>query len=273
MSGEIKDLPHAVEHEAEVNRRLAGRKLAVFLDYDGTLSPIVENPMDAVITENMQRVVKELAGRCTVCVVSGRDTEVVQELMGLDDMIVAGSHGFDIWSPTEGTIEHDAASGHDELLDRVRNRLSEELKDIEGVSFENKKASVAVHYRRASEEDHPKVKRAVEGILEDDPDGVKVTPGKMVFELQPKVDWNKGRAVLYLLEILQLDGEDDDVVPIYIGDDVTDEDAFRALAERGGGLGIYVGDRSDPDAGRTTAADYALDNVDEVETFLDALAR
>lgn len=267
----IRDLPHAVENEAEVNGRLSGKRPAVFLDYDGTLSPIVENPMDAVITENMQRVVKELAGRCIVCVVSGRDTKVVQELMGLDDMIVAGSHGFDIWSPTEGTIEHDAASGHDELLERVRNRLSDEVGDISGVSFEHKKASVAVHYRKASEGDHPRVKQSVDGILSDDPDGVKVTPGKMVYELQPKVDWHKGRAVLYLLEILDLDG--DNVVPIYVGDDVTDEDAFRALSERGGGLGIYVGERDDPDAGRETHADYSLDDVDEVEAFLDALAR
>ncbi|MGI8651082.1 MAG: trehalose-phosphatase [Rubrobacter sp.] len=273
MPREIRDLPHAVEHEAEVNERLRGKKPAVFLDYDGTLSPIVERPEDAVITENMQRVVKELAGRCTVCVVSGRDRAVVQELMGLDDMIVAGSHGFDIWTPDEGTIEHDAASGHDELLDRVRSRLSDELGEVDGVSTEHKKASVAVHYRQAAEGDHKKVKATVDGILGDHPDEVKVTPGKMVYELQPKVDWDKGKAVLYLLETLDLAG--DDVLPIYLGDDVTDEDAFRALAQRGEGkgLGIYVGDQGDPDADRETRADYALTNVDEVETFLDALAR
>lgn len=274
MAREIQYLPHAVEHESEVNERLSGRKPAVFLDYDGTLSPIVERPEDAVISENMRRVVKELASRCTVCVVSGRDRAVVQELMGLDGMIVAGSHGFDIWSPDEGTIEHDAASGHDGLLERVRKRLSEELGDADGVSTEQKKASVAVHYRLAAGPDRERVRETVEGILADHPDEVKVTPGKMVYELQPKVDWDKGKAVLYLLEILELDG--DDVLPIYIGDDVTDEDTFRALAGRGEGrgLGIYVGELEDPEsAGRKTHADYALTDVGEVETFLDALAR
>ena len=75
-----------------------------FLDYDGTLTPIVDRPDDAVISESMRAAVRALAQRCPVCVVSGRDRRVVQGLMGVDDLIVAGSHGFDIWSPTEGTF-------------------------------------------------------------------------------------------------------------------------------------------------------------------------
>ena len=71
-----------------------------------------------------------------------------------------------------------------------------------------------------------------------------MTPGKMVYELQPKLDWDKGRAVLYLIDALGLDG--DDVVPLYLGDDITDEDAFRALAGRG--IGIFVGSQTIPSA-------------------------
>jgi trehalose 6-phosphate phosphatase len=97
-----------------------------------------------------------------------------------------------------------------------------------------------------------------------------VTPGKMVYEIQPKIDWDKGKAVLYLLEALDLNR--DDVVPMYLGDDITDEDAFEALADRG--LGIFVGRADDPEvAGRTTAADYVLHTMQEVERFLDALGR
>ena len=84
------------------------------------------------------------------------------------------------------------------------------------------------------------------------------------------MDWDKGKAVLYLLEALGLDG--DDVVPLYLGDDVTDEDAFEALATRG--IGIFVGDADDPElAGRSTAADYVLASPQEVERFLGGLAR
>jgi len=117
----------------------------------------------------------------------------------------------------------------------------------------------------------------VDALLAEHPDALKVTPGKMVYEIQPKVDWNKGKAVLYLIEALELDR--DDVLPLYLGDDVTDEDAFRALNEAPAGgeataIGIFVGRADDPEVGgRDTAADYALASVDEVEKFLDALAR
>ena len=276
MSREIGDLPNALVNEEEFNRRLQGKRAAVFLDYDGTLTPIVDRPEDALISESMQRVVRDLAERCTVCVVSGRDRRVVQELMGLDNLIVAGSHGFDIWSPDEGTIQHEMGSEFGGVLEEVKARLGAEVEPIEGSLIEPKSASVAVHYRLVSEEERPRVKQVVDALLREHPDELKVTPGKMVFELQPKIDWNKGKAVLYLVEALGLDRED--VVPIYLGDDVTDEDAFRALSEddpSGGskrGIGIFVGSADDPEVGgRTTHADYVLDSVQEVEKFLGGL--
>jgi trehalose 6-phosphate phosphatase len=92
----------------------------------------------------------------------------------------------------------------------------------------------------------------------------------MVYEVQPKVDWDKGKAVMYLLETLELDR--DDVVTMYVGDDVTDEDAFESLEGRG--IGIFVGRADDPEvAGRTTSADYVLYTIPEVEKVLDGLAR
>ncbi|MDQ3303981.1 MAG: trehalose-phosphatase, partial [Actinomycetota bacterium] len=102
VARQIGDLPHALNDGDELERRLEGKRLAVFLDYDGVLSPIVDRPEDAIISDSMRKAVSGLAERCNVCVVSGRDRAVVQELMGLDNLIVAGSHGFDIWSPDEG---------------------------------------------------------------------------------------------------------------------------------------------------------------------------
>lgn len=266
----IADLPHALADHEELREQLAGRRPAVFLDYDGTLTPIVDRPEDAVISESMRDAVRGLAVRCTVCVVSGRDRPVVQTLMGVDDLVVAGSHGFDIWSPEGGAIEHQAAAGSEELLDRVTARLRDELDSIEGALVEPKKASVAAHYRLVSEEERPAVAAVVERLLADHPEELKVTPGKMVYELQPKLDWDKGKAVLYLLDALGL--ERDDVVPFYIGDDITDEHAFEALA--GKGIGVFVGRVDDPEVGsRTTAADFVLDSTEEVERFLNTLAR
>jgi len=265
----IADLPHALADHEELAERLTGRRPAVFLDYDGTLTPIVDRPADAVISESMRDAVRGLAGRCTVCVVSGRDRPVVQSLMGVDDLVVAGSHGFDIWSPEGGALEHQAAAGSEELLERVTSRLRDELDPIEGALIEPKKASVAVHYRLVSEEERPAVEAVVERLLADYAEELKVTPGKMVYELQPKLDWDKGKAVLYLLDALDL--ERDDVVPFYIGDDITDEHAFEALSRRG--IGVFVGRADDPEVGgRTTAAHFVLDSPEEVERFLDTLA-
>jgi trehalose 6-phosphate phosphatase len=117
-----------------------------------------------------------------------------------------------------------------------------------------------VHYRLVSDEERPRVRKVVDAILAEHPEELKITPGKMVYEIQPKIEWDKGRAML------------DDVVPLYLGDDVTDEDAFETLAERG--VGIFVGSPDDPEvAGRTTAADYILLSTEEVRQFLDTLAR
>jgi trehalose 6-phosphate phosphatase len=269
MATNVSDLPHALAHGDELARRLAGKVPAVFLDYDGTLTPIVDRPEDAVISQGMRNAVRRLAQRCTVCVVSGRDRRVVQELIGLDDLIVAGSHGFDIWIPG-GTIGREEGAEFETLLDEVKERLHEGLDPIKGALVEPKRSSVAAHYRLVSDEERPRVKEVVDTILAEYPDELKVTPGKMVYEIQPKLDWDKGKAGLYLLEVLRLDR--DEVVPLYLGDDITDEDAFEALADRG--ISILVGSPDDPEvAGRTTAADYILLSAEEVRQFLDTLAR
>ncbi len=102
----VRDLPRALGNES-LTRRLAECRPAVFLDYDGVLTPIVPRPEDAVISDGMRTVVRELASRCPVCVVTGRDRAVVQQLMGIDDLVVAGSHGFDIWTPQRGSVSDD----------------------------------------------------------------------------------------------------------------------------------------------------------------------
>ncbi len=274
MAKHIGDLPHALKDGGdELARWLAGRRPAIFLDYDGTLTPIVDRPQDAIILESMREAVHSLAERRPVCVVSGRDRRVVQELMGVDDLIVAGSHGFDIWSPAGGAIQREEGAGFGDLLDRVKARLREEMGPIEGALVEPKKTSVAAHYRLVAEEERPRVKEIVDAVLAEHPEELKMTPGKMVYEIQPKIDWDKGKAVLYLLEALGLDRED--VVPMYLGDDITDEHAFEALAGASPrGIGIFVGRADDPEvAGRTTAADFVLHTFEEVERFLDTLAR
>jgi trehalose 6-phosphate phosphatase len=267
---DISGLPHALRDAGTLAERIAGKRVTVFLDYDGTLTPIVDRPEDAVISQSMREVVRGLARRCTVCVVSGRDRAVVQRLMGVDDLVVAGSHGFDIWSPEGGAITREEVTGFAELLDEVTGTVCEQVASVKGALVEPKKSSVAIHYRLVDEHERPRIKPIVDAAVAAHPHALRLMPGKMVYEIQPKLDWDKGRAVLYLLEALGLDGED--VLPLYVGDDITDEHAFQALSGRG--IGILVADPADPEiAGRSTAADYVLRETQEVERFLDALAR
>ena len=263
-------LPHALADGDQLAERLAGRRLAVFLDYDGTLTPIVDRPEDAIISASMREAVRALARRCTVCVVSGRDRRVVQELMGLDDLLVAGSHGFEIWSPDTGVVEYDEGVGFEELVERATARLHEEIGSIDGALVERKRSSVALHYRLVEESERDRIALIVDALIADHAGALKVTPGKMVYEIQPGIDWDKGKAVLHLLDRLGLEGED--VIPLYLGDDITDEHAFEALASRG--VGIFVGDPDGPERGvRRTAAAFRLSSPEEVERFLHGLAR
>ncbi len=255
-------LPSALDRVDEIARRLAGRKAAVFLDYDGTLTPIVSRPELAVLSADMRETLERLAAACTVAVVSGRDRADVEKLVGIAGLVYAGSHGYDIAGPGGLTKELDEARALLPLLDDAERELCESLVLVRDALVERKRFSIAVHYRNVDPAQAGEVEAAVDEALRARP-GLKRKGGKKVYELQPDLDWDKGAAVIWLLGELGLDGPD--VLPFYLGDDLTDEDAFRALAGRGVGIVVSAGDRD-------TRAAYDLRDTDEVRRFLDALA-
>jgi trehalose 6-phosphate phosphatase len=259
----LGQIPLLWEREPELRARLAGKTAAVFLDYDGTLTPIVEDYNRAFLSDAMRTTIEALAGRCPVAIVSGRDVATMRRLVGLDALYYAGSHGFEIGGP-EGW--HDALEKGIEALpelDQAERELGEALAGIEGHAVERKRFSIAIHYRRVAAGDVGRLQRAVEQIAARHK-GLRQAEGKKVLRLQPDIDWDKGQAVLWLLERLGLDRPD--VVPVYVGDDVTDEDALEVLRERG--VGIVV--RGEDDA-RPSAARYALADPDDVRRFLELL--
>ncbi len=255
------ELPSALDAWEEIAGHLEGKRPAMFLDYDGTLTPIVSQPEDAILSEEMRDVLRELAGLCTVAIVSGRDRTDVEPMVRLDGLVFAGSHGFDIKGPDGLRMEHEG--GRDCLpdLEQAERELKARIDPISGARVERKRFAIANHYRNVADEDAPRVEQAVREVLGMH-QRLRISGGKKVFELRPDIDWDKGRAVLWLLEALQLDG--DDVVPFYMGDDVTDEDAFREMADRG--VGVLVGTPS-----YRTNATYGLQNTAEVQQFLQGL--
>jgi alpha,alpha-trehalase len=254
----MPELASALDRWEELGPYLREKRPAVFLDYDGTLTPIVARPELAVLAEEMRRTVRMLAARCPVAIVSGRDRTDVQRLVRIEGLIYAGSHGFDIAGP-DLTYEQ----GHDFLasLDRAEHNLLRSLSGVDGARVERKKFSIAVHFREVPPQHTARLEPIVDAVLRRCPD-LRKSLGKKVFELRPAIDWHKGKAVLWLLEALGFAGTD--ALPVYIGDDVTDEDAFSAVAGRG--LGILVAK-----APRVTAAGYRLKNTAEVRIFLHKL--
>ena len=240
-------------------REAGERGLALFLDYDGTLTPIVERPEDALLADETRAVLRKLAQRHTVAIVSGRDLEDVRRRVGLEDVHYAGCHGFDIAGP-RGTRGPGAAAAAAPQLAAAAEQVAHDTRGLPGVQLERKRFTLAVHYRRARDADVPAVREAVARAQARHP-ALRATSGKMVLELRPDVDWDKGRAVLWLIGELKLE----DALPVYIGDDVTDEDAFRALAGRGVGIAVHEGPQA-------TAAQYALRDPDEVRALLARLA-
>jgi alpha,alpha-trehalase len=250
-------LPSALEHVEEIAGH-SGR-LAVFLDYDGTLTPIVSHPEQAWLADSMRQVLQQLTERASVAILSGRDLDDVRRRVGIEEIVYAGSHGFDVAGPHG--LRRQIATEFLPNLDAAENELHRALDEIPGAQVERKLFSVAAHYRNGQENDLSRIQRVVNAVTTQHHELRKID-GKKVYELLPDIDWNKGKAVIWLLEMFGLEGGT--LHPIYIGDDTTDEDAFRALKQVG--VGIVVSEKS-----QDTAASYSLKDPADVERFLRAL--
>ncbi|HEV8577603.1 MAG TPA: trehalose-phosphatase [Thermoanaerobaculia bacterium] len=259
-------LPSALGRWDEIAARLQGRRLVLFLDYDGILSPIAPLPELATLPGETRQVLRRLAARFPMAILSGRGREDVASLVGLPGLTYAGSHGFDIAGPPPKPgappLRLEVGEGVPERIDRAAELLRRDLAGVAGVLVEPKRFAISVHFRLVDERDVPRVERTVDAVLAAVP-GLRKGYGKMLFELRPDLDWDKGRALLWLLDAFGLDRPE--ALPIFIGDDVTDEDGFRAVAGRG--IGILVS--GEP---RHTAAEYCLSDTDEVRELLDRLA-
>ncbi|ORW99353.1 trehalose phosphatase [Mycobacterium szulgai] len=245
---------------------LTARQPAVFFDFDGTLSDIVNDPGAAKPAAGASEALQKLAANCPVAVLSGRDLADVADRVGLPGIWYAGSHGFELTAPDGTHHENDAAAAAIPVLEQAAAQLREQLGSIPGVVVEHKRFGVAVHYRNAARDRVGEVTAAVHAAGQRD--ALRVTTGREVIELRPDIDWDKGKTLRWVIDHLHHTGSDP-LVPIYLGDDITDEDAFDAV--RHDGVPIVV--RHTDDGDRATAALFALDSPTKVAEFTDRLAR
>lgn len=253
----FSEIPSAFERFDDLGDRFNAHEIMVLLDYDGTLTPIVERPELAVMSKEMREAVNALSSVTRVAVVSGRDLRDVRNLVNLDNLFYSGSHGFEIVAPDNSRMELDEAKRRVSSIDGVEKDAQSILSGIEGALVERKKFALAVHYRQVSEENVEKLKTAVQEVASSYPD-LRLTYGKKVIEFRPDLPWDKGKAVDWIMTELFPQGN---AVPLFIGDDITDEDAFREIKDWG--VSILVGDHGEP-----SFADYRLKSTDEVRKFL-----
>ena len=247
------ELPSALEHFEEIAKKINQQRPLIFLDFDGTLAPIVEHYADAAISDEMRELVKELAKKYPLAVVSGRGLADVSNKAEIENIYYAGSHGFEISGPNGFSKDHEEAEKVLPVFEKIEPMLKEELKDIPGVDFERKKFTLAVHYRQVAQEHEQQVHDLVLKTVKNYPELSKAE-GKKVIEIRPSIDWHKGKAVEFLKSQLGSGPAD---FSIYVGDDVTDEDAFQYVDNN---LGILVGEHS-----QNTYADYGVEDLEEVK--------
>jgi len=263
--------PSALGKFEEIVAASKGKQIVMFLDYDGTLSPIVDDPDAAFMSETMRMAVRSVAKQFPTAIVSGRCRDKVFEFVKLAELYYAGSHGMDIKGPAKPSSGHakskakgvlfQPASEFLPMIEQVNQRLIDETRHVPGAKVENNKFCVSVHFRCVDEKSWAALAETVKGVVREYPK-LRLSQGRMVFEVRPTIKWDKGKALEFLLESLGF-ADCSNVLPVYIGDDRTDEDAFKVLRRRGQGVGILVSKHP-----KETSASFSLQEPAEVMEFL-----
>ncbi len=234
-------------------------KIAIFLDFDGTLVPIQKDPARCVLSRETKEQLRSLgnSSRHFVTVLSGRALSDIKEKAGIRDICYGGNHGLVISGKGMRFIHPEAARALP-VIDKAARTLNKEIASFAGVWIENKKYSLSLHYRLADGGSIPRIKKIFRRVAEEFSwdRSITVMSGKKVLELIPNISWDKGHAALWILSKLQ-----SGYLPIFIGDDVTDETAFKAFENRG--ITVRIG-RS-----KMSLARYYLKNYRETRRLLE----
>lgn len=240
---------------SNIKQGLKSKVIFLFLDFDGTLAPIADTPQQASMPQESRRLLYELSKKegIKLAIISGRSLRDVKNMVALDGLIYSGNHGLEIEGP-KIKYANPVFFKYRKLFREIYRDLKNKLSGIKGVLIEDKGLTLSVHYRLVEKKDITAVKTIVREslIMYTIKNKAKIKTGKKVFEITPPVEWDKGKIVLWLLAREQFKGNPNKIIPVYIGDDTTDEDAFRALKNRG--ISVVVGKRS------SSSAEYYLND-------------
>ena len=254
-------------HELEERFRKASH-VFLFSDFDGTLTPIVERPEIAYPSPEMKRLLQELSqnNKYVIGIISGRALKDLHDRVGIRDIIYAGNHGLEIEGPGFSFIEP-VAKETAALFGVINKLLNRAFAGIKGVLVEHKGLSLSVHYRAVAEKEAGSVKHELDRVtgIAQSLGKIKITNGKRVYEIRPPVNWDKGKAINWLLDKYFVKGSKESITTVFMGDDLTDEDGFKAINRRNG-VSIIVADQE-----TVSNAQYYLRSPAEVKEFLELL--
>jgi trehalose-phosphatase len=263
-------LEHLLSVWPEIAKQLReARHILMLFDYDGTLTPIVERPEIAKLSENIRLLLRELSrdSRITLGIISGRALVDIKERVGINNIIYAGNHGLEIEGPGISFV-NPIAEELKPILNIIRLILNNTFEAFKGVFVEDKGLSISVHYRQADERHSEEVQKIVKKLVggAEAAGKAKMTSGKKVYEVRPAVAWDKGKAIKYLMKKFGKGGRQSRLYPMYFGDDLTDEDGFRVINAYGMGIPVYVGEKN-----QESIARYYLKSPAEVADFMNTL--
>lgn len=259
-------MPHLLNVWPAVSQHLLRAcQVLLFLDYDGTLTPIVDRPDLALMPFETKQSLVQLSrgGKYVVAVISARSLDDVSAKVGIEGLIYAGNHGLEMRGPGLDYV-HPEAARLGGTVDQAYHQLQQGLAHLAGVYTEHKGLTLTVHYRQAPDEARGEVKAVVEAATA--PFVVSgsliISPGKMAFEIRPQVAWHKGRAIAKLQA-----AHPQAKLSLFFGDDLPDEDGFAAVQDANG-VGVFVGP-----AGVPTCASYRVDSPQEVGKVLRLMSQ
>ena len=257
-------MQHVFDVWQNIERRLwLAKGVLLLLDFDGTLTPIVDRPEEAELPREMEGVLKLLAKkkRFKVAIISGRSLSNLKAKIKIRNIIYVGNHGLEIERGGKIFIYPEALKSI-RTMKELKKILQKELRSIGGIILEDKRVGLAIHYRMVKSSEVPKLKRSVGKIFKPflEKGEIKIGYGKKILEARAPIFWDKGKVASMLLDSFKQEKP----LSIYLGDDRTDEDAFSALD--GKGLTVFIGKP------RKSKAKFFLKDVSEVGVFLKRLS-
>lgn len=260
-------MKYFLDNWSTMETELKGKDIYLFFDYDGTLSPIAEKPELALLPQDIKSKLVTISHnpRCQLAIISGRQLEDLKQKVDIEGIMYSGNHGLEIDTPA---IEYEkpVSDQYIQTLNDLRQDLIIKLAKFDGVFVEDKHLTISVHYRLLE----PNLIHSFQHVFKEvvsyylNDESFQVIGGKMVYEIRPRIAWNKGNAVSMLLKELNC-SEGKNCVAFYFGDDVTDEDAFKVLEDSG--VTVLIGQP------KPSKAQFYLKDVNEMSIFLQKLIR